>query len=144
VVDMAIECWQLPDASIWESRAGCSTTPTAGDVRLGRPVDRGPAARRALWTELRSRALEEARRAIHRRVTAEGYSRRLRSFTQTLGGRTVTPLARAGQVRFLEDRDPRIVSTVRAVAPTLVRERWSAATARGDDDRHRARAEGGS
>jgi GH15 family glucan-1,4-alpha-glucosidase len=53
-------------------------------------------------------------------VTAEGYSRRLRSFTQTLGGRTVdAALLRAGQVRFLEARDPRIVSTVRAVARHL-------------------------
>jgi len=36
-------------------------------------------------------------------------------------------LLRAGQVRFLEDRDPRIVSTVRAVARHLGQERWSAA-----------------
>jgi GH15 family glucan-1,4-alpha-glucosidase len=65
---------------------------------------------------------EEARRAMHRTVTTEGYHRGLRSFTQTLGGRTLdAAMLRAGQVRFLDDRDPRIVSTVRAVARHLGR-----------------------
>ena len=119
VVDMAIECWQLPDASIWESR-GRELHYTYSKVMCWVAVDRGLRLAERFGLSCDRERWEEARRAIHRRVTAEGYSRRLRSFTQTLGGRTVdAALLRAGQVRFLEDRDPRIVSTVRAVARHL-------------------------
>jgi GH15 family glucan-1,4-alpha-glucosidase len=119
VVDMAIECWQLPDASIWESR-GRELHYTYSKVMCWVAVDRGLRLAERFGLSCDRERWEEARRAIHRRVTAEGYSRRLRSFTQTLGGRTVdAALLRAGQVRFLEDRDPRIVSTVRVVARHL-------------------------
>ena len=64
---------------------------------------------------------EEARRAMHRRVTG-GLQRRLRSFTQTLGGRTLdAAMLRVAQVGFLEERDPRVASTVRAIARHLAR-----------------------
>jgi GH15 family glucan-1,4-alpha-glucosidase len=63
---------------------------------------------------------EAARRTMHRRVTTDGYNRRLRAFTQTLGGRTLdAAMLRASQVRFLDDRDPRMISTVRAISRRL-------------------------
>jgi GH15 family glucan-1,4-alpha-glucosidase len=119
VVDLAIERWQLPDASIWESR-GRELHYTYSKLMCWVAVDRGLRLAERFGLPCDRERWEEARRAIHRRVTAEGYSRRLRSFTQTLGGRTVdAAMLRAGQVRFLEDRDPRIVTTVRTIARHL-------------------------
>ena len=119
VVDLAIERWQLPDASIWESR-GQELHYTYSKMMCWVAVDRGLrlAARFGLPHD-RDR-WESARRSIHRRVMMEGYSSRLGSFTQTLGGRTLdAAVLRSSQVRFLADRDPRQISTVRAIARRL-------------------------
>jgi len=121
VVDLAIERWQLPDASIWESR-GRQLHYTYSKMMCWVAVDRGLRLAERFGLRCDRERWEEARRAIHRTVTTEGYHRGLRSFTQTLGGRTLdAAMLRAGQVRFLDDRDPRIVATVRAVARHLGR-----------------------
>jgi len=119
VVDLAIERWQQPDASIWESR-GQELHYTYSKMMCWVAVDRGLRLAERFGLPCNRERWEEARRAIHRRVTAEGYSRRLRSFTQTLGGRAVDAvLLRASQVRFLENHDPRVASTVRAITREL-------------------------
>ena len=121
MVDLAIESWQLPDASIWESR-GRELHYTYSKMMCWVAVDRGLRLAERFGLRCDRERWEEARRAIHRTVTTEGYHRGLRSFTQTLGGRTLdAAMLRAGQVRFLDDRDPRIVATVRAVARHLGR-----------------------
>ncbi len=121
VVDLAIERWQLPDASIWESR-GRELHYTYSKMMSWVAVDRGLRLAERFGLRCDRERWEEARRAIHRTVTGAGYNRSLRSFTQTLGGRSLdAAMLRAGQVRFLEDRDPRIVSTVAAVARHLGR-----------------------
>jgi GH15 family glucan-1,4-alpha-glucosidase len=121
VVDLAIEHWQLPDASIWESR-GRELHYTYSKMMCWVAVDRGLRLAERFGLSCDRERWEAARRAIHRRVTSEGYSRRVRGFTQTLGGRTLdAAMLRAGQVRFLEGRDPRIVTTVRTIARHLGR-----------------------
>ena len=115
VVDLAIAGWERPDASIWESR-GQELQYTYSKMMCWVAVDRGLRIAERFDLRCDRERWEEARRAIHRRVTEEGYHRRLGAFTQTLGGRTIdAALLRASQVRFLADRDPRIVSTVRTV-----------------------------
>ncbi len=115
VVDLAIDRWEAPDASIWESR-GEEQHYTYSKMMSWVAVDRGlRLADRFRLAHARER-WQRARRAIHRRVVTEGYSRSHRAFMQTLGGRTFdAALLRVGQVRFLADRDPRIISTVRAI-----------------------------
>jgi GH15 family glucan-1,4-alpha-glucosidase len=121
VVDLTIDRWQLPDASIWESR-GRELHYTYSAMMCWVAVDRGLRLADRFGLRCDRERWEEARRAIHRRVTAEGYNRSLRSFTQTLGGRTLdAAMLRASQVGFLDDRDPRIVATVRAIAHHLGR-----------------------
>jgi len=121
VVDLAIERWQLPDASIWESR-GRELHYTYSKMMSWVAVDRGLRLAERFGLRCDRERWEEARRTIHRTVATEGYHRGLRSFTQTLGGRTLdAAMLRAAQVRFLDARDPRIVSTVRAVARHLGR-----------------------
>jgi GH15 family glucan-1,4-alpha-glucosidase len=121
VVDMTIDRWQLPDASIWESR-GRELHYTYSKMMCWVAVDRGLRLAERFGLRCDRERWEEARRAIHRSVTTEGYSRRRRAFTQTLGGGTLdAAMLRASQVRFLDDRDPRIIATVRAVARHLGR-----------------------
>ena len=121
VVDLAIEHWQLPDASIWESR-GRELHYTYSKMMCWVAVDRGLRLAERFGLSCDRERWEAARRAIHRRVTGEGYNQRVRGFTQTLGGRTLdAAMLRAGQVRFLEGRDPRIVTTVRTIARHLGR-----------------------
>ncbi|HYA00571.1 MAG TPA: glycoside hydrolase family 15 protein [Candidatus Binatia bacterium] len=115
VVDLAIERWESPDASIWESR-GRQLHYTYSKMMCWVAVDRGLRLAERFGLPHDRERWDAARRAIHRRVTMEGYSRARRSFTQTLGGRSLdAAMLRASQVRLLEDRDPRIVSTVRAI-----------------------------
>jgi GH15 family glucan-1,4-alpha-glucosidase len=121
VVDLTIDRWRLPDASIWESR-GLEQHYTYSKMMCWVAVDRGLRLADQLGLRCDRERWEEARRAIHRRVTAEGYHRGLRSFTQTLGGRTLdAAMLRASQVRFLPPRDPRLGSTVRAIGRHLGR-----------------------
>jgi GH15 family glucan-1,4-alpha-glucosidase len=121
VVDMTIDRWQLPDASIWESR-GRELHYTYSKMMCWVAVDRGLRLAERFGFRCDRERWEEARRAIHRRVTTEGYNPRRRAFTQTLGGGTLdAAMLRASQVRFLDDRDPRIIATVRAVARHLGR-----------------------
>jgi alpha,alpha-trehalase len=61
-----------------------------------------------------------ARRDIHRTVTSRGYSLRLSSFTQALDSEELdAALLRLTQVRFLDGHDPRLLSTIAAVATHL-------------------------
>ncbi|MGD0833612.1 MAG: glycoside hydrolase family 15 protein [Candidatus Dormibacteria bacterium] len=121
VVDLAIDGWQRPDASIWESR-GQEQHYAYSTLMCWVAVDRGLRLAERFGLPHERERWEGARRAMHRRVTGEGYNGRLRSFTQTLGGRTVdAAMLRVAQVRFLEESDPRIASTVRAIARHLGR-----------------------
>jgi GH15 family glucan-1,4-alpha-glucosidase len=119
IVELAIDRWELPDASIWEPR-GQDAHYTYSKMMCWVAVDRGLriAARFQLpHDEARWR---KARREIHRVVTTRGYSPRLASFTQTLDSETVdASVLRMLQVRFLPGKDPRLLSTIEAVAARL-------------------------
>jgi len=61
-----------------------------------------------------------ARTRIHRAITARGYSEHRHSFTQEFDNDALdAAILRISQVRFLADKDPRIHSTVRAIAQHL-------------------------
>ena len=119
IVDLAIERWQLPDSSIWEVRSERRHF-TYSKLMCWVAVDRG--LRLAEHYHLPHDAVgwRRARRAIHRRITQEGWSPSRSSFTQTLGGDALdAAVLRMSQTRCLPDHDPRIVSTVRAIEEHL-------------------------
>ncbi len=114
-VDLAIDLWERPDASIWESR-GQVLQYTYSKMMCWVAVDRGLRLADRYGLDCERERWAQARQVIHRRVTQDGFSRTRRAFTQTLGGHTLdAALLRTSQVRFLDDRDPRIISTVRAI-----------------------------
>jgi GH15 family glucan-1,4-alpha-glucosidase len=119
IVDLAIERWELPDSSIWEVRS-LREHYTYSKLMCWVAVDRGLriAARYRLPHD--EQRWKSARLAMHRRITIHGYSKEREAFVQILDGETLdAALLRISQVRFLRDRDPRIRSTVRAIAEHL-------------------------
>jgi alpha,alpha-trehalase len=65
-------------------------------------------------------AWRSARLSIHRAITSHGYSKHRQSFTQEFDEDALdAAVLRISQVRFLADKDPRIHSTVRAIAEHL-------------------------
>ena len=121
VVNLAIDRWQLPDASIWEPR-GQDQHYTYSKMMCWVAVDRGLRLAKRFALPHDEARWVAARRDIHRAVTSRGYSQRLRSFTQALDGEELdASLLRMTQVRFLPDSDPRLLSTIDAVATNLGR-----------------------
>jgi GH15 family glucan-1,4-alpha-glucosidase len=119
IVELAIDRWELPDASIWEPR-GQDEHYTYSKMMCWVAVDRGLRIAQRFGLSHDSARWRKARRDIHRAVTSRGYSPRLASFTQTLDSEELdAALLRMTQVRFLADSDPRLLSTIDAVAAHL-------------------------
>ena len=121
VVNLAIDRWELPDASIWEPR-GHNEHYTYSKMMCWVAVDRGLRIAERFQLPHDAVRWRSARRDIHRAVTSRGYSQRLNSFTQALDSEELdAALLRMTQVRFLRDGDPRLRSTIDAVAAELGR-----------------------
>jgi GH15 family glucan-1,4-alpha-glucosidase len=119
VVNLAIDRWELPDASIWEAR-GRDAQYTYSKVMCWVAVDRGLRIAERFRLPHDAARWRQARRAIHRAVTSHGYSLREKSFTQSLESDNLdAALLRMLQVRFLGQGDPRLLSTVEAVIRRL-------------------------
>jgi GH15 family glucan-1,4-alpha-glucosidase len=119
VVNLAIDRWQLPDASIWEPR-GQNAQYTYSKMMCWVAVDRGLRLAERFKLPHDAARWRAARRNIHRAVTSRGYSQRLSSFTQALDSEELdAALLRITQVRFLRSKDPRLLSTIAAVASQL-------------------------
>jgi GH15 family glucan-1,4-alpha-glucosidase len=119
VVNLAIDRWELPDASIWEAR-GRDEHYTYSKMMCWVAVDRGLRIAQRFRLPHDVERWRRARREIHRAVTEHGYSLRLASFTQTLDSENLdAALLRMTQVRFLRDADPRLLSTIEAIATQL-------------------------
>jgi GH15 family glucan-1,4-alpha-glucosidase len=119
IVDLTIARWQEPDSSIWEVRGG-ERHFTYSKVMCWVAVDRGLRLAERFGRPHDSERWRSARRAIHRRVVTQGWSKERGAFTQSLQSDVLdAALLRMAQVRFLKDRDPRLVSTVEAIAADL-------------------------
>jgi GH15 family glucan-1,4-alpha-glucosidase len=119
IVELAIERWEEPDSSIWEVRGGVQHF-TYSKVMCWVAIDRGLRIAERFDLPHDDDGWRSARRAIHRRVVTQGFSTRLNAFTQALGSDVLdASLLRMVQVRFLSERDPRLISTVEAIAREL-------------------------
>lgn len=119
VVDLAIEEWEQPDSSIWEVRSQRQHF-TYSKLGCWVAVDRGLRIAERYKLPHDSSRWRAARRRIHRRITDQAWSPELRAFTQTLGGEALdSALLRMTQMRFLPDRDPRVIDTVRSIERRL-------------------------
>lgn len=119
IVEIAIRRWEEPDSSIWEVRSERRQY-TYSKLMCWVAVDRGIRIADRYNLPYDKAKWRSARLRIHRAVTARGYSKERRSFTQEFDSDTLdASILRISQVRFLADKDPRIHSTVRAIAQHL-------------------------
>ncbi|HEV7679404.1 MAG TPA: glycoside hydrolase family 15 protein [Candidatus Dormibacteraeota bacterium] len=119
IVDLAIARWEEPDASIWEVR-GTERHFTYSKVMCWVAVDRGLRIAERYRLPHDSVRWRQARQAIHRRVVMHGFSKKCNAFTQAFDTDVLdAAVLRMSQVRFLPDRDPRMLSTVDAIERDL-------------------------
>jgi GH15 family glucan-1,4-alpha-glucosidase len=122
LAERTIAEWRLPDEGIWEVRGGARHfvyskvmcwVALDRALRLAR-ADRRTDAPVALWRATRD--------AIKADVLARGYDERLGAFTQSYESGTLDAAnLLLAQVGFINRRDPRFVSTVRAIQRDLTR-----------------------
>ncbi|MGW0201182.1 glycoside hydrolase family 15 protein [Nonomuraea sp. NPDC003201] len=119
VAETAARRWQEPDQSLWEVR-GPSRHFTHSKLMCWVGLDRaitlapvlGAASRVADWTRVRDE--------IHAAILTHGWNEQAGAFTQTFGGTQVDAATlMMPLVGFLPPDDPRIRSTVQAVATRL-------------------------
>jgi GH15 family glucan-1,4-alpha-glucosidase len=119
IVDLAIDRWEEPDSSIWEVRSRREHY-TYSKLMCWVAVDRGLRIAERFKLPHDAARWKAARRAIHKRITTEGYSKTRRAFTQVLGGEALdAAMLRLAQVRFLPANDPRLRSTIREIENRL-------------------------
>jgi GH15 family glucan-1,4-alpha-glucosidase len=127
------EVWRLPDEGIWEVRGGAKHFVHSKvmawvaldraiqfvESRIGEQSNRGT---RGEWARDVAR-WKKVRAAIHREVCAKGFNRRLNSFVQYYGSKTLdASCLRIALVGFLPATDPRIVGTVEAIEKRLMKD----------------------
>jgi GH15 family glucan-1,4-alpha-glucosidase len=119
IVEIAISRWEEPDSSIWEVRSERKQY-VYSKLMCWVAVDRGMRIADRYNLPYDKDAWRRARLRIHRAITSRGYSEHRHSFTQELDNDALdASILRMSQVRFLADKDPRIHSTVRAIAQHL-------------------------
>jgi GH15 family glucan-1,4-alpha-glucosidase len=119
IVELAISRWEEPDSSIWEVRSERRQY-VYSKLMCWVAVDRGIRIADRFDLPYDRSAWRSARLRIHRAITSRGYSKHRNSFTQEFDSDALdASILRISQVRFLADKDPRIHSTVRAIAQHL-------------------------
>jgi GH15 family glucan-1,4-alpha-glucosidase len=119
IVEIAIRRWEEPDSSIWEVRSERRHY-VYSKLMCWVAVDRGIRIADRYNLPHNRAAWRSARLKIHRAITSRGFSDHRRSFSQQFDSDALdAAVLRISQVRFLADKDPRIHSTVRAIAAHL-------------------------
>jgi GH15 family glucan-1,4-alpha-glucosidase len=119
IIEIAIRRWEEPDSSIWEVRSERRQY-VYSKMMCWVAVDRGIRIADRYNLPYDKVAWKKARLRIHRTITSRGWSEHRRAFTQQFDDDALdASILRISQVRFLADKDPRIHSTVRAIAQHL-------------------------
>ena len=132
LMDRLCEVWRQPDQGIWEMRGAEKHfvhSKVMAWVALDRAVRMLEEERKReggkAWTRERAKAIarwKKTRDTIHREVCAKGFNKKLNSFVQYYGARTLdASCLRLALVGFLPASDPRIVGTVEAIEKKLMR-----------------------
>jgi GH15 family glucan-1,4-alpha-glucosidase len=126
------DVWRLPDEGIWEVRGGAKHfvhSKVMAWVALDRAIqfvecksreERDAGTRREWARDVRR--WKKVRAEIHREVCEQGFNRKLNSFVQYYGAKTLdASCLRIALVGFLPATDPRILGTVEAIEQRLMR-----------------------
>jgi GH15 family glucan-1,4-alpha-glucosidase len=131
LMDRLCAVWREPDQGIWEVRGRPRHfvhSKVMAWVALDRAIRMLQDERKRdgkTWTRERARAIARWKKtchAIHREVCARGFNKRLNSFVQYYGARTLdASCLRIPLVGFLPAEDPRVIGTVEAIEKRLMR-----------------------
>ncbi len=129
LIDHLCKIWPEPDEGIWETRGGrrhfvyskvmawvgldrAVKRHERGQLPTGRPAGAGDVKR---WRKNRDK--------LHKEICAKGFDKRLNSFTQSYGSRSLdASCLRLLMVGFLPPDDPRMVGTVEAIQNKLMKD----------------------
>jgi GH15 family glucan-1,4-alpha-glucosidase len=119
IIEIAIARWEEPDSSIWEVRSERRNY-VYSKLMCWVAVDRGIRIADRYSFPYDKASWRSARLRMHRAITSRGWSEHRRAFTQEFDSDALdASVLRMCQVRFLRDKDPRLHSTVRAIAQHL-------------------------
>ena len=122
LIDHLCKIWTEPDEGIWETRGGRKHfvhSKVMAWVALDRAIKHyekydGPGDVKR-W--------RKNREMLHKEICAKGFNKKLNSFTQSYGSKTLdASCLRLGMVGFLPMSDPRIVGTIEAIEKRLMKD----------------------
>jgi GH15 family glucan-1,4-alpha-glucosidase len=121
LVDHLCEIWHLPDDGIWEMRGGRQHfvySKVMAWVALDRAIKHHERydgnGNVKLWRKNRDK--------LHREICAKGFNKKLNSFTQSYGSKSLdASCLRLALVGFLPPDDPRIIGTIDAIQENLMK-----------------------
>jgi len=122
LIDHLCKVWPLPDDGIWETRGGARHfvySKAMAWVALNNAVQMqerfAGAGDVKRWKKNRDQ--------LHREICSKGFNRRLNSFTQSYGSKTLdASCLQLALVGFLPVDDPRIVGTIEAIERRLMKD----------------------
>jgi GH15 family glucan-1,4-alpha-glucosidase len=122
LIDHLCQVWELPDDGIWETRGGRKHF-VHSKVMAWTALDRAvkQAERYAGHGDLKR--WKKNREMLHKQICAKGFDKKLNSFTQSYGSKTLdASCLRMMFVGFLPVDDPRMVGTVEAIQKQLTKD----------------------
>jgi GH15 family glucan-1,4-alpha-glucosidase len=120
LIDHLCEIWPLPDEGIWEVRGGRQQfvhSKVMAWVALDRAIKHyeryDGSGNVKLWRKNRDK--------LHKEICTKGFNKRLNSFTQSYGSKSLdASCLRLALVGFLPPDDPRIIGTIEAIQKHLM------------------------
>ncbi len=121
IIDHVCNIWTLSDEGIWETRGGRKHF-VHSKVMAWVALDRGIKNHERYGSKGDLKRWKKNRDLLHHEICKKGFDKRLNSFTQSYGSKTIdASLLRMAMVGFLPADDPRILGTVAAVEERLLR-----------------------
>ncbi len=122
LVDHLCKVWPEPDDGIWETRGGRKHF-VHSKVMAWVALDRAVKQHERYDGNGDVKRWKKNRDLLHKEICAKGFSKKLNSFTQSYGSKTLdASCLRLGIVGFLPMDDPRIVGTVEAIQRQLTKD----------------------
>jgi len=122
LVDHLCRIWTEPDEGIWETRGGRQHF-VHSKVMAWVALDRAVKNYERYDGSGDVKRWRKNRDMLHKEICAKGFNKKLNSFTQSYGSKTLdASCLRLGIVGFLPMDDPRIVGTVEAIQKLLMKD----------------------
>lgn len=122
LIDHLCEIWQMPDEGIWETR-GEAQHFVYSKVMAWAALDQAVKRHEALDETGHTKLWRKNRDLLHKQICAKGFDKRMNSFTQSYGSKTLdASCLRLLLVGFLPADDPRMIGTVEAIRKNLTKD----------------------